>query len=425
METKALAGERGRYRLTQPVQAIQVPPTVQAMLAARIDRLRPRTSGCCRPPPSSARTCRSRCSRRLRSCPTRRCVAGSTTCRRPSSSTRPGSSRTRVHLQARAHARGHVRRASAGAPPRASCADRRGDRDAPPGIASVSTSSGWPITPSGASFGRRRWTTSGRPGSKRPRARRSGRPGLLRAGARRLAALPDSPSTLEQAFEIRLELRPVLAQLGEIRLALERLREAEALAERLNDDGRRGRVCAFMTTAHNNLGELDEALVTGARAIEIAGRLGDAASPCHDDLSRAGALLPGRLRSGDRVATENLAALPTDWTYESFGNVTPASVYDRCWLVHALARLGGFTEATRTKSTPSASPRRRSIANTVGMALLCARSFSTLQGRWVESAPTARTGLGVFRPVRLMFCPNGHRLGGLGAGGARRRERGA
>ena len=30
-----------RYRLTQPVHAIQVPPTVQAMLAARIDRLAP------------------------------------------------------------------------------------------------------------------------------------------------------------------------------------------------------------------------------------------------------------------------------------------------------------------------------------------------------------------------------------------------
>jgi predicted ATPase len=41
VETKALAGERGRYRLTHPVQAIQVPPTVQVMLAARIDRLAP------------------------------------------------------------------------------------------------------------------------------------------------------------------------------------------------------------------------------------------------------------------------------------------------------------------------------------------------------------------------------------------------
>jgi predicted ATPase len=41
VETKALAGERGAYRLTRPVETIQVPATVQAVLAARIDRLEP------------------------------------------------------------------------------------------------------------------------------------------------------------------------------------------------------------------------------------------------------------------------------------------------------------------------------------------------------------------------------------------------
>jgi len=40
-ESKILAGEPGRYRVTQPVQTIQVPATVQAILAARIDRLSP------------------------------------------------------------------------------------------------------------------------------------------------------------------------------------------------------------------------------------------------------------------------------------------------------------------------------------------------------------------------------------------------
>jgi predicted ATPase len=41
IETKALVGERGRYRLVQPIQTIQVPATVHAVLAARIDRLAP------------------------------------------------------------------------------------------------------------------------------------------------------------------------------------------------------------------------------------------------------------------------------------------------------------------------------------------------------------------------------------------------
>src|SRR5262249_19011317 len=41
VETGALQGTRGAYRLISAVTAIQVPATVQAILAARIDRLTP------------------------------------------------------------------------------------------------------------------------------------------------------------------------------------------------------------------------------------------------------------------------------------------------------------------------------------------------------------------------------------------------
>jgi tetratricopeptide (TPR) repeat protein len=41
VETGALGGDRGAYRLARPLPNIQVPATVQAVLAARIDRLRP------------------------------------------------------------------------------------------------------------------------------------------------------------------------------------------------------------------------------------------------------------------------------------------------------------------------------------------------------------------------------------------------
>src|SRR5215475_6581800 len=39
VETAVLGGERGAYRLAQPLESLQVPATVQAVLAARIDRL--------------------------------------------------------------------------------------------------------------------------------------------------------------------------------------------------------------------------------------------------------------------------------------------------------------------------------------------------------------------------------------------------
>ena len=41
VETKILVGEGGNYRLAKPIESTQVPATVQAVLAARIDRLPP------------------------------------------------------------------------------------------------------------------------------------------------------------------------------------------------------------------------------------------------------------------------------------------------------------------------------------------------------------------------------------------------
>jgi class 3 adenylate cyclase len=41
VETEVLVGERGAYRLAQPLESLQVPATVQAVLAARMDRLSP------------------------------------------------------------------------------------------------------------------------------------------------------------------------------------------------------------------------------------------------------------------------------------------------------------------------------------------------------------------------------------------------
>src|SRR5262249_35948156 len=126
-------------------------------------------------------------------------------------------------------------------------------------------------------------------------------------------------------IDIRVELRRVLAQLGEPRRMLERLREAETLAAKLNDDRRCGRVWAFMTNAHSLLGELDAALVTGSHALEIAGRLGDLRLRIlTTSFLEQAHYLRGDYERVIELATDNLAALPTDWMYEHFGNAAPA-----------------------------------------------------------------------------------------------------
>ena len=109
-----------------------------------------------------------------------------------------------------------------------------------------------------------------------------------------LDSLPDSQSNLEQAFDIRLDLRPVLNPLGETRKSLERTREAEQIAERLDDNHRRGRVCCFITNSHSLAGDLDEALLSGTRALKLADQLNDLRLKISNhDASGASALLAG------------------------------------------------------------------------------------------------------------------------------------
>jgi len=163
-----------------------------------------------------------------------------------------------------------------------------------------------------------------------------------------LKALPESQTMLEQAFEIRLELRPVLRQLGDSRQMLEHLREAEALADRLKDDRRRGLVCAFMTTIQSTLGELDEALATGTRALEIAERFRDLRLRIlAKSFLQQTYYYRGEYEKVVEFGADNLAALPPEWVHEHFGLTVPASVVCSAWLSMSLAELGRFAEAAK------------------------------------------------------------------------------
>ena len=219
-----------------------------------------------------------------------------------------------------------------------------------------------------------------------------------------LEALSENQSTLEQAFEIRLEMRPVLAQFGEPRRMLERLREAEVLAERLNDDSRRGRVCAFMAVTHVQLGELNEALVTGTRALEIAGRLGDLRlrilATSYLAQTHHGR---GEYQRVVELATDNLAALPADWVYESFGNAAPASVFDRHWRIQSLAQLGRFAEAAADEAEAIRLAEPTQHAFTIGVAYRAAGMLHLFKGEWAKARSLFEHGIAVARKGNIVL----------------------
>ena len=219
-----------------------------------------------------------------------------------------------------------------------------------------------------------------------------------------LSTLPESSSTLEQGFEIRLELRPLLGQLGEYPRVMQRLREAEAIAERLNDDVRRGRVCAVMTNAHSQLGELDNALTIGTRALKIARRRGDIGLRLLTATYLAQAnYFRGEYERVVELMTDNLSVLPAASNYESFGAAMPLSIYDRYLLVRALAQLGRFEEAVpyKTEALRLAEPTRH--AYPVGMAYLAASWLHLLKAEWTQARALVAQALGAYRTGNVVL----------------------
>ena len=237
VETKALVGERGAYRLAKVLTDIQVPPTVQAILAARIDRLSPEDKRLLQ----SAAVIGKDVPFALLAAIAERARGGAAPRARPS----PGGRvplrgeplpRPRVHASStRSRTRWRTAVCYTSADERSTRGSWTRSRCSIPS-ASASRSSGSPTTPSGASCGRRRWTISARPELKA--AARSALPDArawFEQALDVLETLPESPSTLEQAFDIRLELRPVLLQLGEVRRMLRapaRGRDPRRAAER-------------------------------------------------------------------------------------------------------------------------------------------------------------------------------------------------
>jgi len=409
VETKALLGERGRYRLTQPVQTIQVPATVQVMLAARIDRL----------PPEDKRLLQ---------------VASVV-----------GKDVPFTLLQATADLPDEALRGGLEHLRAAEFLDETGLY--PDLEYSFKHALTYEVTYGGLLQERRRelhariaeaietlyrdrlggeierlahHALRGELGEKAVHYLRqaglkaAARPALQQArvwfeqALGVLEALPASPSTLEQGFEIRLDLRPMLNQLGEVRRALEHLREAEALAERLNDDRRRGRVSAVMTNTRSLLGELDEALVAGTRALEIAERLGDVRLR----ILTTTYLEHLHYRRGDyervvELATDNLAALPADSDYESFGASMPISIYDRYWMVRSLAQLGRFTEAAPYEAEALRLAEPTHHAFTVGLAHVAAGTLRLLKGDWAQARPVIEHAIAVLRTGNIVLSlPN-------------------
>ena len=155
-----------------------------------------------------------------------------------------------------------------------------------------------------------------------------------------LRHLPETRETVESAIDLRLDLRPPLLQLGRLEEVLAVSREAERLATSLGDEQRLARVYTYLINYHYLKGETREAIEYGQRCLAV-GR-------STDDTTLQGLARQymgqsyharGDYAQAERALRENIELSARD-------QATTSYVASCGWLAFSLADRGAFDAAT-------------------------------------------------------------------------------
>jgi tetratricopeptide (TPR) repeat protein len=160
-----------------------------------------------------------------------------------------------------------------------------------------------------------------------------------------LPHLPEQRDTLEQAIDLRLALRNALLPSGHLGRILVLLREAETLAEALDDPRRLGQISARLSRHFYFMGACDQAIAAGQRALALATASGDAVR--HALVNQTFGTVyhaQGDYRRAIACFEQALACLDGTRRHEHFGELILPAVFSRAWLAVCHAELGTFTE---------------------------------------------------------------------------------
>jgi predicted ATPase len=346
METGMLVGERGAYRLAQPLANLQMPATVQAVLAARIDRL----------PPEEKRLLQTAAVIGTEvPLPLLQAIA-----ELPETGLHPGLAylqaaeflyETRLfpervytfkHALTHEVAYGslllerrqalHARIVDALETLAGDRRDEQVDRLAQ------------------HAFRGQVWDTAlqyCRQAGVRAHARSAYREavGYWEQALEALTHLPPDRPMLEQAVDLRCELYTVLAPLAQWEQMLTYLRDAETLAVGLGDQRRLGYVYRHIAVGLRNLYDYESALAYCKRAQAIATALEnfDLQVLVNQEMGVLYFEL-GEYRQAMECLQQNLTALQGERRHQSLGSTSAPAVQTRTWIVRCLIDLGEFAD---------------------------------------------------------------------------------
>ncbi len=160
-----------------------------------------------------------------------------------------------------------------------------------------------------------------------------------------LQRLPESRATLELGIDLRFDLRNSLYLRGEHAQILGYIREAEALAESLNDQRRLGWVAGYMALHFSWVGNYERAIESCQRVLSISASLGDFPLQVVANFYLGQAYYGlGEYFRAIECLNRNVTSLQGDLVRERFGLAGPASVLSLTFLAICLASVGRFSE---------------------------------------------------------------------------------
>jgi class 3 adenylate cyclase/tetratricopeptide (TPR) repeat protein len=160
-----------------------------------------------------------------------------------------------------------------------------------------------------------------------------------------LEHLPEHRTTLEQAIDLRLDLRNVLFPLDAHARIFDHLRAAEPLAERLDDSRRFGWIASYLCISFSAMSEHGRAIAAGQRALALATTSGafDVQVVALTYLGVA-YYAAGDFRQALNVLQRVIALLTGEWHATRFGTPVLPAVVSRGYMAGSLAALGDFAE---------------------------------------------------------------------------------
>jgi class 3 adenylate cyclase/tetratricopeptide (TPR) repeat protein len=166
---------------------------------------------------------------------------------------------------------------------------------------------------------------------------------LLEQAMTALGNLPESRETTETAIDVRLEMRPPLLQLGELQKALALSQQAENMAKLIGDEPRLARVYTYLVNYHYLKGEPDAAIAYGERCLAI----GEAGQDVALQALARGYMgysyhAQGRYREAEAVLMQNVEKLEEVRDTAGGAQTTVSYASSTGWLAFALAELGEF-----------------------------------------------------------------------------------